>query len=851
MPPRKRPAESAPEAERPAKRQTRSSGKAAPAPSSVQSTKTRRAKPTTRKRATGKEGDEEVTPVEANEDAPPPVKPRTRTKPKARPTAESLLGNETNHVLESAVEPRTKPRRGRQPKKKDAEEPPGKLQLDEDPASSETVVSEPNDASLVEKLLKSPSRRSKNTTQALERTRSPTMEVVIPKRGRPAKMAEHPPIAVNKVDVDKPAPGNTPPTTPKKRTGRPRGKQSNQEVSDQGAAEPSKRTSARSTRARKGPEAKLAVAPTQDDHAEEVEGVQTIQRVIGGRRTRTPAKSSRKSKRDVSELEEHPGEASDAGHEELPVNPAPGHAPPRLSENDYGSLFGDEETVNRDNDADDEMPDDHAGAHALQTRDPRTTSLASLPLDLHPSFIACQKALLEKLTKNTLFVQPETSPNPVAIQELTDLIDGTVHRAEGNSCLVLGPRGSGKSTIIDSCLQQVAATNPIILRLSGWVQTTDRHALREIAYQLLQQTGSSLLPDTVIDASNDETTENPVEDAGEENPFLEHAADEPIITLPPSSHLHSLIPVLLTLNRPVVVILDAFDLFALHPRQSLLYCLLDTVQSCRASSGSHGLAVLGVTTRVDTVQLLEKRVKSRFSGRTIRTAPPTSFDECLATIRDMLLPSQFAHEESERQWNEQWQPSIEKFLADKTTVQVLRETYSITRNLKVISRILTSAVVKLTPSDPYLSHKHLVASTGSQRTRPPILHLGNLSYPWLCLLIASAHSNTSGHENFTFEMLHEAFRKQLKDSASAPVMINGANIGMMRCSRAVLMNAFEEMVAAKIFVCSVAPASTVGKEFMKHRCSILFGDIRPIVERSGLTNLKKWLNKATEMNQSS
>lgn len=226
------------------------------------------------------------------------------------------------------------------------------------------------------------------------------------------------------------------------------------------------------------------------------------------------------------------------------------------------------------------------------------------------------------------------------------------------------------------------------------MQTTDRHALREIAYQLLQQTGSSLLPDSVLDNSNGETAENPVEDVPEENPFLEHSAEEPLITLPPSSHLHSLIPVLLTLKRPVIIILDGFDLFALHPRQSLLYCLLDTVQSCRASSDSHGLAVVGVTTRVDTVQLLEKRVKSRFSGRTIRTAPPTTFDEYLSTIRDMLLPSRFLqNEKAEQQWNKQWQPSIEKFLADKAVIQTLRETYSITRNLKVISRILVSASI--------------------------------------------------------------------------------------------------------------------------------------------------------------
>lgn len=50
--------------------------------------------------------------------------------------------------------------------------------------------------------------------------------------------------------------------------------------------------------------------------------------------------------------------------------------------------------------------------------------------------------------------------------------------------------------------------------------------------------------------------------------------------------------------KPVVVVLDGFDLFAEHARQALLYCLLDTVQSCRAGEGSRGLAVVGVTSRI-------------------------------------------------------------------------------------------------------------------------------------------------------------------------------------------------------------------------------------------------------------
>lgn len=61
-----------------------------------------------------------------------------------------------------------------------------------------------------------------------------------------------------------------------------------------------------------------------------------------------------------------------------------------------------------------------------------------------------------------------------------------------------------------------------------------------------------------------------------------------------------------------------------------------------------------------------------------------------------------------------------------------------------------------------------------------------LPYPAVCLLISSVHAQTSGHDAFTFEMLHETFRNQVRTSQSAPVQIEGGGIGMVRCSREVL-----------------------------------------------------------------
>lgn len=53
-----------------------------------------------------------------------------------------------------------------------------------------------------------------------------------------------------------------------------------------------------------------------------------------------------------------------------------------------------------------------------------------------------------------------------------------------------------------------------------------------------------------------------------------------------------------TANKPVILIVDEFDLFALHPRQSFLYCLLDIVQGNRRKGG---MGVIGLSSR--TVRL--------------------------------------------------------------------------------------------------------------------------------------------------------------------------------------------------------------------------------------------------------
>ncbi|KAF8195860.1 origin recognition complex subunit 4 C-terminus-domain-containing protein [Mycena galopus ATCC 62051] len=437
--------------------------------------------------------------------------------------------------------------------------------------------------------------------------------------------------------------------------------------------------------------------------------------------------------------------------------------------------------------------------------------------------------------------EEEESTNQTALKQLSDLLQGTVARGEGNSCLLLGPRGSGKTRIANQCLRDLPE-QPIVLRLCGWSQQSDRLAMREIAYQLTQQTGKSFL------TAPDDDVPTGAEDADEENPFLDTPSKPVTMALPPSTHLPALISLLHTLSRPTVVILDAFDLFAQHPRQSLLYCLLDTAQSCRAGEGSKGIAVIGMTTRVDTVNLLEKRVKSRFSGRTLRTAAPSQSQDWIELARGILCSKIKAHEELKgieiEEWHQQWEAGVQSFLQDETTISILRETFSVTKDVRVLARLLTSIVIQLSPSSPYPMSSQLAAAAAIQRSRArfPMLHA--LPYPSICLLIACVHSETAGHLTFTFEMLYERVRDQIRFSSSAPVEINGSSIGMPKCPRSVLMSAFESLMSARIVAPTVAPSASVGKEFVRFRAVVSREDVKKAVQTRNDINLSKWLTKA-------
>ncbi|KAL1747235.1 origin recognition complex subunit 4 C-terminus-domain-containing protein, partial [Schizophyllum fasciatum] len=451
----------------------------------------------------------------------------------------------------------------------------------------------------------------------------------------------------------------------------------------------------------------------------------------------------------------------------------------------------------------------------------------------------------------------EPHPNEVTLGELTALLQGTVVRGEGNSCFVLGPPGSGKSAIFEQSLAR-AGGKPVVIRLSGIAQTSDKLAMREIAYQLTQQTGTTYLSGGDEDDEDAEDMRPPDEDEeprpaptlpqdADENPFVVSAGiglaspSHGNVSLPPAAQLPALISVLTTLDRPVVLLLDAIDLFALHPRQALLYCALDAAQSCQAQPGRNGLAVVGLTSRLDTLYLLEKRVKSRFSQRVMRTGPVRAAAHYAELARRFLIVE--AGEGVSGEWRAMWMEAVGKFLGDAEVEGVLRDTFSLSRDVRVLGRILTAMMVRLTPQAPFPTAAALQAAVATQRVRPPFAYLPHLSYPALCLLVAWLHWDTVGHPEVNFEMLRKSFEDAYHASHAAPVTVNGVSIGMPKCSKAIMLGAFEALIDLRMFVPVAAPSASIGNTFVKYRCAIERYDIKDAVNVDGQVALKKWMGK--------
>lgn len=198
-------------------------------------------------------------------------------------------------------------------------------------------------------------------------------------------------------------------------------------------------------------------------------------------------------------------------------------------------------------------------------------------------------------------------------EKARQMVEQTVVAGEGNSMLLIGGRGSGKSTMLENIIDEMSTEHRDefhVVRLNGFIHTDDKLALKEIWRQLGKEMD---VEDDLLGRTN----------------YADTMASLLALLSHPSEILGTDHGVT---SQSIIFIIDEFDLFAAHPRQTLLYNLFDVAQSRKAP-----IAVLGCTTRLNVVEMLEKRVKSRFSHRYVYLTMPKSLPGFWQVCKQGLL----------------------------------------------------------------------------------------------------------------------------------------------------------------------------------------------------------------------
>ncbi|XP_035657819.1 origin recognition complex subunit 4-like [Branchiostoma floridae] len=334
-------------------------------------------------------------------------------------------------------------------------------------------------------------------------------------------------------------------------------------------------------------------------------------------------------------------------------------------------------------------------------------------------------------------------------RHLLDLIQRCSSMGESNSALIIGPRGAGKTMLLSSVLAELKENrdfrdNVLEVHLNGLLQTDDRIALKEITRQLQLE---NVVGNRVFGSFADNLA------------FLLEALKKGSRD-----------------SQAVLFVLEEFDLFAHHKNQTLLYNLFDVAQSQQAP-----ITVIGLTCRLDVIELLEKRVKSRFSHRQIHLFNSLTFDQYLRVFRSLLvLPAEFRDKKFCGKWNKH----VESLSDDPGVTSILRKLYDTSKDIRTLKMFLMLPVARICPSHPRLemsdfveAHKILTADSKSNT-------LHGLSVLELCLVVAMRRlSDVFVNQPFNFQMVYNEYQKFVQTRSYA----------VQSFDRPVVLKAFEHL----------------------------------------------------------
>lgn len=265
-------------------------------------------------------------------------------------------------------------------------------------------------------------------------------------------------------------------------------------------------------------------------------------------------------------------------------------------------------------------------------------------------------------------------------------------------------------------------------------------------------------------------------------------------------------------TQRLIFIIDEFDLFCAHHNQTLLYNLFDVAQSAQTP-----VCVLGITCRLDVIELLEKRVKSRFSHRQIFLLPESeNLDDRVDLFKELMkLPTpqeaeDYAKENlklSKKVYEEfrlpflrrlfnpseytfgkkiinDWNKSIDKLAKKEKVRSSLENMFELNVSIASLKLFLFQLVVKLNEEHPYIEESDIVKLAEEVLFQDDkVKLLAGLSCLEICILIAiKHHCEIYDNDPFNFEMILTRYNKFAYKSSS-----------MQNIDREVVLKGFENL----------------------------------------------------------
>ncbi|CAD6230313.1 unnamed protein product [Miscanthus lutarioriparius] len=304
--------------------------------------------------------------------------------------------------------------------------------------------------------------------------------------------------------------------------------------------------------------------------------------------------------------------------------------------------------------------------------------------------------------------------------KLKYLVASSFSEACNNSVLLLGPRGCGKAAVVDMVLDDLKKEHPdaiSVIRLNGMLHNDDNCAMKEIARQLCLEHQLSFSKM----ASSDDNTE-----------FMIDMLRECGLA-----------------HKTILFVLEEFDLFA-QGKQRLLYSLLDAMQSLTSQA-----VVIGVSCRLDADQLLEKRVRSRFSHRKLLFISPSLDDiqrlleHLLILAKDSGLPAKYITDYNSR---------LTSIFSDKKFKGCLNYLMDADATTSNILRFLFRAVSYMDMESGFLPIESFLKALSSMQRQPKMDSLQDLSILELYILVCMHRLEDKEQSSYNFTSIMKEYR---------------------------------------------------------------------------------------------